>query len=208
MRQALVNQLAHACFAIALLLCASLAAQDGRSRTRANVTRLEFNRLRSPYLKGTTTHSGAEPEYQWLQVFIEFDIQGGRNGWTDEVTVDWFVLVRPPDARPMLLQETTTFVDVEDGKRHAAVYIRPGFIRRYCGTRVPNESHFAAYAEVSAGGQRLTREEYSRSRQPDNWWRAKEPQVRLVADELLPPAETPFAMLDYDFYEHPKRKRP
>ena len=87
MRQALVNRLAHACIAVALLLPFSLAAQEGRSRTRADIIKLEFNRLRSPYLKGATTYSGAEPEYQWLQVFIEFEAQGGRNGFATQTSI-------------------------------------------------------------------------------------------------------------------------
>jgi hypothetical protein len=207
MRRALVSRLLPTVVVLALLAALAAVAQEERGRTRASITKLEFNKIRSPYVKETTTYSGAAPEYQWLQVFLEFETQGGRRGWADEVTVEWFLLVRPGDVKPMLLQETTTFVDVEEGKHHAAVYVRPGFIRRYCDSKTPNESHFAAYVEITIDGQRVARHEFSRTSQPKNWWRAKEPDVRLVADELLPPWDTPFALSDYDFYEHPKRKR-
>lgn len=207
MRHAMVSRLLQAALAIGLLASLAVAAQEDRSRVRAQIGKLELNKLRTPYVKELTTYSGAAPEDTWLQIFLEFETQGGRKGWVDEVTVDWFVLVRPPDAKPMLLQETVTYVDLQEGKHHAAVYLRPAFIKRHCETKTPNESFFAAYVEISAGGQRLARQEVSRANQPENWWRAKEPAVRLMAEELLPPAETPFALSDYDFYEHPKRKR-
>ncbi len=208
MRRGSVSRLVRAGLTLGLLVCCLAPAQE-RPRLRVQIKKLEFNKVRTPAYRGNTTYPGARPEQDWLQVFLEFEVDGGRGGWTDQLTVDWTVLVRPPNVnRPLLLQESTTFVDLEDGKQHAAVYIRPAFIRRHCDVKSPNESHFAAYVEISADGRRLDSREYSRGDPPKNWWRAREPDVRLVPDELLPPWETPFAPLDYDFYAQPKRKRP
>lgn len=205
MRHGRVGRFARGLAVIGLLLSVALAAQDDRSRTRVRIVKMDFNTVRTPLFRDSS-HPEATSEYEWLQVYVEYETQGGRKGWTDEVTIEWSLLVRPPSGKPMLLQEAATYVDVAEGKHHAVMYVRPGFIRRYCDTKTPNKSHFAAYVEIGADGQRQAREEYSRANQPKNWWRAKEPDVRLVEGELMPPEDTPFAHMDYDFYEHPKRK--
>jgi hypothetical protein len=204
---AIGSRLVQAAMVLGMFSALVLVAQEDRNRTQIKINKLEFGKVPTPYFRDATTHSSAKSERQWLQVFLEFESQGGRKGWADQITVEWALLVRPPDAKPMLLKESTVYVDVEAGKNRVATFVRPNFIRRYCDTKTPNESHFAAYVEISVDGRVLARQEYNRSNQPKNWWRAKEPDVRLVADELVPLEDTPFAQLDYDFYEHPKRKR-
>lgn len=193
--------------ALALLCPLGLLAQDSRPRTRARITDMDFNTVRTPMFR-ETTNSKATPEYEWLQAYLEYETEGGRKGWTDEITIEWSLLVLTPSGKPILLQETATYVDVENGKHRAVMYLRPGFIRRYCETKRPSKSQFAFYVEVVADGQRVARQEYSKTSLPRNWWRAKEPDVRLFEAELLRPEDTPFAAMDYDFYEHAKRQRP
>ena len=207
MQRHIVRQLTHALAALALLLAVAVTAQDDRGRLRIGNVKVDLKTVRTPIFQ-SSSNPQATSEYEWLQVYVEYETVGGRHEWADEVTIDWSLLVRPNNTvKPILLHQSATYVDVADGKHHAVMYVRPGFIRRHCDTKSPNKSHFAAYAEISSEGKNLAREEYSRSAQPKNWWNAKEPAVRLIEGELLSPDDTPFAALDYDFYEHPKRKR-
>ena len=200
----IVRQLTQTLVALGLLLACAVTAQD--SRVRVGNVKVDLKTVRTPIFQSSSNPQAAS-EYEWLQVYVEYETEGARRGWADEVTIAWSLLVRPGSTKPILLQSTATYVDVADGKHHAVMYVRPGFIRRYCDTKSPNKSHFAAYVEIAAEGKNLAREEYSRSAQPKNWWRAKESDVRLIEGELLSPDDTPFAALDYDFYEHPKRKQ-
>jgi hypothetical protein len=206
MKRVTARQLSQALLAVGLLLAGTATAQDSRVRVRVSNIKVDLKTVRTPIFQ-STSNPQATSEYEWLQVYVEYETEAARR-WADEVTITWSLLVRPTNTtKPILLQETATYVDVADGKHHAVMYVRPGFIRRYCDTRSPNKSHFAAYAEISCDGKILAQEEFSRSTQPKNWWRAKEPDVRLIEGELMPPDLTPFAPLDYDFYEHPNPKR-
>lgn len=206
MRNGDVGRLTRALLAVGLLLAIAVSAQDERSKTRIRIGNMDFKTVRTPQFRDTS-NTEASSEYEWLQVYLEYETEGGRKGWADEITIEWAVLVRPAGSKPMLLQNTVTYVDVPEGKHHAVMYVRPGFIRRHCETKTPNKAQFAAYVEMAVDGQRVARQDYARSSQPKNWWRAKEPDVRLVEGELLAPEDTPFAHMDYDFYEHPKPKR-
>jgi hypothetical protein len=204
MKRHIARRLAQAGIAAGLLLACAVSAQD--NRVRVTNVKADLKTLRTPIFQ-TTTNSQANSEYEWLQVYVEYETVGNRRGWTDEITIKWSLLVRPnKTTKPMLLQETATYVDVADGKHRAVMYVRPGFIRRNCDTKSPNKAHFAVYVEISSEGRGLARDEFSRSL-PQNWWLAKEPAVRFMEGELLSPDDTPFAALDYDFYEHPKHKK-
>lgn len=207
MKRHILRRFTQAGVALALLAALAATAEDKDIRVRVSNVKVDLKTVRTPIFQ-STSNPQAQSEYEWLQVYVEYETAGGRRGWADEITIQWSLLVRPPNiAKPILLQESATYVDVADGKHHAVMYVRPGFMLRYCDTKSPNKSHYAAYAEISSEGKNLAREEYSRSAQPKNWWNAKEPAVRLIEGELLAPDDTPFAALDYDFYEHPKRKR-
>jgi hypothetical protein len=216
------RRLMQAVVTVGLLLAFAAAAQEDRGRARVRISAMDLKTVRTPArvrisamdLKTVrtpqfrdTSNPAAASEYEWLQIYLEYETEGARKGWADDVTIEWAVLARPANGKPILLQETASYVDVPDGKHHAVMYVRPGFIHKYCETRSPNKSLFASYVEISVDGQRLARQEYSRANQPKNWWRAKEPDVRLIDGELMLPEDTPFAHMDYDFYEHPKRKR-
>jgi hypothetical protein len=205
MKHHTARQLTRTLAALGLLLPLAVTAQE--SRIRVSNVKVEFKTVRTPIFQ-STSNPQATSEYEWLQVYVEYETAGARREWADEVTIDWSLLVRPnTNSKPLLLHQAATYVDVADGKHRAVMYVRPGFIRRHCDTKTPNKSHFAAYVEISSEGKNLYREEYSRSAQPKGWWTAKEPAVRVIEGELLPPDDTPFAALDYDFYEHPKRKQ-
>lgn len=202
-----VTRCSYLALALSLLLPLAARAQDDRGRLRISNLKVDLKTVRTPIYQ-STSNPQATSEYEWLQVYVEFETDGPRRGWTDDLTIDWWLLVRPnSNTKPILLHESVTYVDLADGKHHAVMYLRPAFVRRHCDTKSPNKSHFAAYVELSCDGKGLARDEFSRSAQPKNWWRAKEPDVRIIEGELLAPDDTPFAPLDYDFYEHPKRKR-
>lgn len=189
--------------ALVSLVVMSIALSAQAQDVRCRITDLDLRTVRTPQFQDSRFGSSGS-RYEWLEAIVEYETDARRGEWTDEITIEWSLLVRPGDRRPLLLKRRVTYVDIEEGDHHAAIYLRPGFVRRYTEQKTPNESDFAVYVEISAGGDRLARAEESKQRQPDNWWRAGEPNVKIVEGELLPRTETPFAHIDYDYFEHIK----
>lgn len=188
---------------LALALCALLPAgawAAQASGNRAELKDIKFNVLRTPKYD-VTTDPRAKSENDWLQVQLEYETSGGRDGWIDEVTLEWAVQVSRP-GKNILLRKTVSYVDVADGAHFADMYIRPGFGRRYGENRKLSKGDLRVHVQVRVNGVKMESFRFPREKS-DNWWEAEAPAV-LVKDELLPRSETPFAPLDYDFYEHTK----
>ncbi|MBT3287468.1 MAG: hypothetical protein HN849_31860 [Victivallales bacterium] len=188
-----------------LLLAGGLQAQN-RNRARIKFTDFELNNVPTPEYKDAT-HPQAKGEHEWLQIFTEYEASGGRGGWLDQVELRWYVLVKTAREQFILLQAKVVYLDVETKgeKHHAVVYIRPAFSRRYFDKERIPKANVWVRVEAVVNGQVVETEKYGRSKSPPgSWWQAKEPRVKHVADTLLTRDRTPFAPMDYDFYEHIK----
>jgi hypothetical protein len=197
------------CLLLSVLLFAVSVAygQQGRTRVGVEFRKFEFNNVPTPVYK-PTTHSGATREYDWLQVYAEYSAAGGEKGWIDELQFNWSVLVKQENGRYLLFHAQATYQDIETqaNQHRVAVYIRPAIARRYCGkNRIP-KSDIWVHVEVSSEGRVVAKEDYSRSRSPGaNWWKTGDTRgVQVMEGALLTRDKTPFAPLDYDFYEHLK----
>lgn len=189
------------CLAVAALslICLQLPARAARAKIK--ISDLKQNWVRTPQFRDTS-NSAASSENQWLQFEVKYDSSGGRNGWIDTVTIDWVVLMKPVSGKPMLMKRRVVYSDIEEGTHHAVVYLRPRFLQRYTGRKTPEKKRFAVYVAIRANGERMDRKVDTRMRLPKDWYRRGEPDVRVVENELLPRTKTPFAPMDYDFYEH------
>jgi len=151
---------------------------------------------------------GGTSEYDWLQIYTEYVATGGEKGWLDGLQLQWSILVKEENGRFLLLHAEATYLDIEtDAKEHrAVVYVRPSVGRRYCGKdRIP-KSDVWVHVEAMVDGRVVAKEDYGRSRPPAaNWWQAKDNKVvKVLEGALLTRDKTPFAPLDYDYYEHIK----
>jgi len=182
---------------------AAVALAQPADRGRVRITELRLDYKQTPYYD-TQTDPRAKRMHDWLQILAEYEAEGGRDGWVDDVSLTWYVAVLPKaGGRPILMQRTVTYVDVERGSHRADIYLRPGFIRRYYGERRIDRDAIAVYVEAKVNGVRSSRIEESKGKFPRNWWETEDPRSIIKKDEeLLIRNETPFAPLDYDFYEH------
>lgn len=179
----------------------SAMAQEGRRReARANVTDLELDFRFSPKYQDTTS-SKAKRTGRWLQLMLEYE-SSTREGWADTLTLSWFVILRRGSAKPILLSNAVQYVDVEDGRHYAAMYIRPRFLKRYLGDDRVGKRDMRVYVELRINGDRVERFHYPEERPPAQWWELAEPKVVVKGNELLARNETPFFPLDFDFYEY------
>lgn len=197
--------------AVACLCCAPPSFGQARKRGAIRIGDLDIEHKDSPEFQ-TVSNPRATREYKWCQITIEYEAKGGKRGWLDEVELEWHVIVSPKSSsKPFLLKRSVTYLDVETSKRgshHAVIYIRPAFIRRYYGAERISKNDIGVSVRAKVNGEKsdVYRESKSKSLR-GNWWEAREPRVYVRDDELLTRDETPFASLDYDFYEHLKPSR-
>jgi hypothetical protein len=209
------------CGGILVLLCladvrgqgARRPAAGGSSSPVATISKLEPGYVASPSFgvqmpagKGMATGNG-----EWLQMYTLYATQGGQgidvdghSTWHDEVTVEWFVMVAPRNAKkPILMHRSVTYVDVEDAKREhcSDVYIRPSFLKRYGGANRLGRRELKMYVRIKIGGQTVAIHS-SDATDKTRWWESE--RVESRDSELLIRSETPFAAVDYDRYEQVK----
>jgi len=176
--------------------------RGGGDRGRARIVDVKINWVMSPAYQDKSTPR-AKREDEWLQMMLEYETAGGDDKWIDELTFNWYVAVLPKEGKPILMERAVTYLDLEEGDHYAAMYIRPGFVKRHSGSKRINSRSIAVHVEAKLG-EKEVKFDYMKGKFPKNWWQSKEPHVVFKAGELLTRLETPFAPLDYDFYEHIK----
>jgi hypothetical protein len=191
-------------------LCAQ-EAQPGAAKAPPQVRMKEIvlDGFPAPEFRDNTRPKPWKGDRDWLQVLIRYETRAVKDGWLDEVRVKCYVALLPAKAgKPLLLSTEVTYIDVKDGLHNAALYVRPAIIERYTGSKRIKKNSIAVYVEVTAGeGEPATIEHRKSSDIPAKWWEGREPRVFIRDNELLPPAETPFAFFDYDYYEHMRLTR-
>lgn len=195
----------HRLLAIGCVLClfaGSARAQRGKNRVKLDDPK--FNYLKTPQFRITPTDSRARADGEWFQIILDYEAEGGKDGWIDEVVLEWHVELNLKGSKDILLKRAVTYLDIEDGKRHAVIYMRPGFMRRYAGNgRRFAKDEVKAYIVARVNGTKSDSVKYP-SQGKSKWWEDEPPKVMALKGELFTRVETPFAPLDYDFYEHIK----
>ena len=210
------------CCALALLV-----AKDARGQAAvrgggaaATITRVDPGYVKSPALGITMpAGKGMTNADSWLQMYALFSTQGGagrdvegRSTWHDEVTVEWIVMIMPRPsnrgAKPIMLRRSITYVDVDDSRREhcSDVYLRPGFLKRRCGSTQLGRHDLKTYVRIKIGGQTVASFNGDTA-DKTRWWEMEPPRVELLENELMIRDETPFANIDYDRYEQMKRAK-
>ena len=137
---------------------------------------------------------------RWCRIDVEFETKG--RSWISEVEARWIVMVNTDAlSKPASMSLNVTYTDVKEGKRNICAYISPKFFERYMrGGRI-DSSRINVYVEIYANGQRIARNEYKGNRKvADNWYKMTD-SMQSVSNALMPKYKTPFAFLDYDYYE-------
>ena len=171
-------------------------------RFRLRVKDLDVNLRRTPLYQAESTPY-AKSEDDWLQLLLtyEVDVEGGK--WVDRLQLKWHVALLQPSGKPLLLNRAIDYVDVEKGECHAVVYVRPGLLKRYFKDGKIDKDQVLVHVVFKANGSVVeTFEHRGTDNVPQRWWDAGPAQVVTKTEELLPRTKTPFAPLDYDYYEH------
>lgn len=189
---------------VVVCLCCTPFALAQRSRVDVKITSLKFENQRTPSYKDSA-QGGQGAKDSWCRIDLAFDTKGASNSWLGELEVYWIVMAESDvSAKPIVMTQSVFYTDVEDGRHNACIYLKPKFFSRYLGSPRIDPRKLSVYVELRIDGQRVAREERKSSRAPDGWYNKAESAGRIIQYELLPKSRTPFAPLDYDYYEHEK----
>ena len=198
------NRLALAvCLAAAAALSSTASAQPAAERVA--ILDVDVNHVLTPNFPDSNRYiPGSSRRRQWLQILIEYEAEARRGAWLGQVTFDWTVGIVPGRSKPILMRRSVTYLDVREGRHYAVMYVRPGMIRRYYGENTVDSGDLYVRVLSRVAGGRSGSYHYGRRRRdvPEKWWDGREPAVLVKDSELLTRDETPFGILDYDFFEH------
>lgn len=194
--------------ALLLVLLSSSALAQRKSPPRILLKDVEINQVKTPDFQDDS-HPKASNDGEWLQIVIPFSSAGGVDGWLDNVTFDWSVLLLEGTTKRLLMHRSVTYLDVENERRdhYAAVWIRPRTLRRYYGeTRRVSPRNILVHVAVKVDNVKVREQQFpadaSKTGAPARWWSIDDPKVVTVVNRmLLMRPETPFAALNDDFWE-------
>lgn len=172
------------------------------------ITSIAPSFLSSPTYSGVQYDKRGTKARQWLEVEVTFDYAPKKKDekYASEVTVSYYILLNNADVnkdrKPTLLTGTVTHVDVPSlavgGKGlHSVAYVSPRTLERFFDGKAPGTLAQAVRdvgVTISAGGQLGAEKSWKGKGQ---WW----PQYQAVSGSVLNKNETPFAPLQWDYYE-------
>ncbi|MCF7855337.1 MAG: hypothetical protein K9N51_11115, partial [Candidatus Pacebacteria bacterium] len=181
------------------------------AQPRVAITDFDVEERETPDYTGLSHPNAGRAKEDWVQLYVEYTCVGGEDGWIDDLTFEWYVLLHGGKVPRLVMTETVTYMDVESEKdeHHAVVYIRPQTIKRYFDERGRlSPRNIVLHLDVKVGNFKVAEYDFPKSRPqgiPAQWW--LNPRVNMIENALLSRDKTPFAPLDYDFYEYIKPPR-
>lgn len=167
-------------------------------KLEVKITKIDVKDQKTPSF-AESIRGGSGAGNRWARVEIEFETRGRE--WVNELEVRWLVAINADNIqKPAAMPLTVTYTDVKEGRHCVCAFISPKFFERYMRSRRIDPTKMSVYAEIRAGGQALARDERRSSRMPDKWYGMLD-KMQGFPEALLPKYKTPFAAMDFDYYE-------
>lgn len=182
-------------------------------QTNLKITKLRVNERQTPEFQDDLPEATIS-RLEWARISVEYETEVSRGEYTDELEFSWSVGLLPKEQRPIVMKRTVTYIDIKAGDSHAVMYLRPRFLERYYGSDRVRRNDIKVFIEVKNRGERIAWFHYPEE-EPEPikgtkntyWWQLAEPKVRRMDGELLTRLETPFAPMDFSYYEYIKPPR-
>jgi len=199
-----------------LVASVGLALAQSVPNTEVQVTKLETAFVDSPKITagGYNKKSAGRPS-PWLEVEVAFDraVVPKAPKYSEDLTFNYYILLKnesvTEDRKPTLLTGSVTHVNVPQEKGlHSVIYVNPRVLAKLFDGKVPVN---AAQAIVDAGvtitgkeGLLAIATAKGSVKGDKGWW--DNPQYTPTSGLLSNKSETPFAPLEWDYYEAIKPK--
>ncbi len=194
--------LSRAVLVLAMLFSvASLYAQKGAG-AEIKIKKIDLKDQVTPQFKDSL-HGSQGAKERWFRADVEFDSKSKRE-WIGELEVRWLVAIETDAGKVAGLTQSITYLDVEDGRSHMiCAYVSPKFFKRYLRSKRVETTRISVYVEFYVDGIRVAREERHSGKMPNNWFNSLD-KMQAFPNTLLPKSKTPFAPMDFDYFEFEK----
>ncbi|MEI6491647.1 MAG: Amuc_1102 family pilus-like protein [Verrucomicrobiota bacterium] len=199
------------------LLPTSLRAQQGALNTEVQITKIESGFVDSPkftipgYSKRSTGRPGS-----WLEIEVTFErnVVAKEPKYADELTFNYYVLLKnervTEDKKPTLLTGSIVHVRVpQERGLHSVAFVSPRALASFFEGKPPTTAQQAVTdigVTISGKGGLLAISTAKGTVKGDKGWWDNPASFTTVPGLLLNKNETPFAPLEWDFYEAIKPK--
>lgn len=193
----------------AILLVASstfLAAQTG---SELAITKIEPQIVTRPALSYSGATQKTVPPKSWLEIEVTFASQSASptEKYTDDLVITYYVLlanktVTFPQGALLTGQTALTSVPARQNDLKSVIYLSPRSMERLFDGKAPTSVSSAIVdigVTISKQGQVVAQKSLKGS---GVWW----PQYQQTPGYLLNKSETPFASLNWEYYEPVKKQ--
>ena len=198
-----------------LVISVPAQAQQAALNSEVQITKIEPGFLPSPKITaaGYVKQAPGRPA-PWLEVEVNFERNAKEPKFADELTFNYYVLLRnehfTEDKKPTLLTASIIHVNVPQGKGlHSVAYVSPKALAAFFDGKIPvNAQQAITDAGVTISGKNgLLAIATSKGtvKGGKGWWDDTAP-FTVKTGALLSKTETPFAPLEWDYYEAVKSK--
>ena len=198
----------------ALASFAFATVSNAQSGSEVVVTKIEPQLVTAPAI----SYSGASPKptssKKWAEIETTFSWQPANPSekFTDDISVNYYVLLNNksslyPQGALLTGQTALTSIpsktsDPNNAQLRTVIYISPRSLERLFGGKAPTDVN-SAFVDIgvtfSKQGQVIAQKSLKSS--AGAWW----PQFQQVPGFLINKYETPFASLNWDYYETAKK---
>lgn len=185
-----------------LSLCFSLQLfAQKKTRVEADIREVKFQSVKTPDFKDnkqpTTDH--------WCRATVLYDIKKNDNTnskYIDTMEIVWKIILDDEKGKPMMLSQTVTYEDIESSKGHrACIFIPPKYFKHHCNSKQVPTTGYTWYVELQVNGETIATKSELKHKLPEKWYKMSDGNVTRSGRYLIPKSKTPFAALDYDYYE-------
>ena len=192
------------------LLCAAvfgtMVPAVAQLNTEFQITKVEPSFIPSPSYTGPRYDKRGSKAKEWLEVEVTFDWKPRAKdpSYTDELTFNYYILLKNESKeapKGTLLIGSVTHTSIpQDKNMHSVVYVSPRSLERFFEGRVPATAGAAVAAvavTISKQGQIVA--EHVGGSFKSQWWTS--PSFQQTSGYVLNKSQTPFAPLEWDYYE-------
>jgi hypothetical protein len=201
----------HQALAAALILGCSLPSLSAQTATEFAITKIDPQIVTRPALSYSGATGKTVQPKSWLEIEVTFESQlaSPAEKYTDDLVINYYVLlanksVSFPQGALLTGQTALTSVPAKQNDLKSVIYLSPRSMERLFDGKAPTSDSSAIVdigVTISKQGQVVAQKSLKGS---GVWWTL--PQYQQTPGYLLNKSETPFASLNWEYYEPVKKQ--
>lgn len=193
----------------AILLAVSSHFLEAQTASEFAITKIDPQIVTRPAINYSGATQKTVPPKSWLEIEVTFASQSANPAekYTDDLVINYYVLlsnksVAFPQGALLTGQTALASVPAKQNDMKSVIYLSPRSMERLFDGKVPASPSSAIVdigVTISKQGQVVAQK--SLKGQTQAWW----PQFQQTPGYLLNKSETPFASLNWEYYEQVKK---